>query len=356
MLWDESEDDLILGSAVKIGVGTTTPYETFDMGQTTNLGVGTEITYGTHANATFQGYINFHGYQGSNAQYRQLGIYDGKQGLICQFGYGGNPYVGIGQAAPVAELGIEAAADPWMHIVDTGTATELFGVDGTAVYVASDAKPMYFKTGCTWNAHPGTSGTVALEITTAALLSSVPTYNNTTAAAADMHVASTGLFYRSTSSARYKTQVEDVVDSYADDILNLRPVWYRSLCADDRSDWSHYGFIAEEVAEIDPRLVFYGYTYETDSSGAIVYDSEPVLDDDGNQTYKQIEGVDENGDPTFTDGDAITRKTDPRIASLDSDGNPVLRPDGVQYDRIVPLLINIIKRQDTRIAALEAAA
>jgi len=28
----------------------------------------------------------------------------------------------------------------------------------------------------------------------------------------------------------------------------------------------------------------------------------------------------------------------------------------VQYDRIVPLLINIIKRQDTRIAALEAAA
>jgi len=28
----------------------------------------------------------------------------------------------------------------------------------------------------------------------------------------------------------------------------------------------------------------------------------------------------------------------------------------VQYDRIVPLLINIIKRQDTCIAALEAAA
>jgi hypothetical protein len=39
----------------------------------------------------------------------------------------------------------------------------------------------------------------------------------------------------------------------------------------------------------------------------------------------------------------------------DADGERVLRPDNVAYDRIVPLLINIIKRQDTRIAALEAA-
>lgn len=72
--------------------------------------------------------------------------------------------VGIGQTAPYATLGIEAAADPWMHIVDTGTGTELLGTDSTAVYVASDAKPIYFKTNCTWNAHPGTSGDLRMSI------------------------------------------------------------------------------------------------------------------------------------------------------------------------------------------------
>ena len=72
--------------------------------------------------------------------------------------------VGIGQTAPYATLGIEAAASPWMHIVDTGTGTEMFGTDSTAVYVATDALPIYFKTGCTWNAHPGTSGNLRMSI------------------------------------------------------------------------------------------------------------------------------------------------------------------------------------------------
>ena len=89
-------------------------------------------------------------------------------------------------------------------------------------------------------------------------------------------------------------------------------------------------------------------------TGAIVWDSEPVLNDDGDATYVQIEGVDGDGNQTFTDGDAITRKTAPRI-TLDSDGNPVSVPEEVQYARIVPLLINLIKRQDARIVALESA-
>ena len=80
-----------------------------------------------------------------------------------------------------------------------------------------------------------------------------------------------------------------------------------------------------------------------------------MLDDDGNPTYEQVSSVDSEGNPTFTDGDAITRKTTPRMV-LDGDGSPVSAPEEVQYARIVPLLINIIKRQDTRIAALEAAA
>ena len=66
----------------RVGINTATPWESFDMTQLNNLGVGTEITYGTHVNGAHTGYINFHGYQGAAAQYRNLGIYNGRQGLL----------------------------------------------------------------------------------------------------------------------------------------------------------------------------------------------------------------------------------------------------------------------------------
>lgn len=60
---------------------------------------------------------------------------------------------------------------------------------------------------------------------------------------------------RSTSSGRYKASVETVMDEYADLMLKMRPVWYRSTCENDREDWGWYGLIAEEVGEIAPEYV-----------------------------------------------------------------------------------------------------
>lgn len=219
-----------------------------------------------------------------------------------------------------------------------------FRFSGYTGFVAGNGTGMYIGTNSSSrNTYLMTNETVALELGGGSQeIKALSAYNSTTSAAANMHVSSLGQFLRSTSSAKYKTGVEDVTDAYADAVLNLRPVWYRSLARNDRSDWSHWGLIAEEVAAIDPRLVTYGYEYESDAdTGAIVWDSEPVLDADGN--------------PTYNDDDvAITRKTAPRTA-LDGDGNPVSAPEEVQYARIVPLLINLIKRQDARIAALESA-
>jgi hypothetical protein len=42
----------------------------------------------------------------------------------------------------------------------------------------------------------------------------------------------------------------------------MRPIWYRSLCEKDRRDWSWYGFGAEELAKLEPRLVHWGYKKE----------------------------------------------------------------------------------------------
>jgi hypothetical protein len=121
---------------------------------------------------------------------------------------------------------------------------------------------------------------------------------------------------RSTSSARYKSAVEDIKPTFADNVLKLRPVWYRSNCVADNSAWSWYGLIAEEVAEIEPRLVCWGYVTE-----------------DYEVTEKQV------------DGKIIQERV------LRRDAHPV--PDGVAYDRLSVLLLSVVKRQEIRLQALE---
>jgi len=132
-------------------------------------------------------------------------------------------------------------------------------------------------------------------------------YARTTANAANVYVGSGGDLNRSTSSGKYKTDVETLQDSYADAILGIRPVWYRSLCDTDNSDHGWWGFIAEEVAEIDPRLVHW-------KTVDITYDEN---------------------------GSVIETPCDPE-------------PEGVAYDRFVPHLLNLIKRQKEQNASLEA--
>ena len=132
-------------------------------------------------------------------------------------------------------------------------------------------------------------------------------YDSTTATAANLVVQSDGRFIRSTSSGKYKTDVETLEDSYADALLNCRPVWYRSLSSADNPFYGYWGFIAEEVAKIDPRLVHWKTT-------------EPVVQEDGSLEHVPCEP----------------------------------EPEGVAYDRFVPHLLNLIKRQKEQIEAMEA--
>lgn len=129
-------------------------------------------------------------------------------------------------------------------------------------------------------------------------------YTSTTAAAANLTTRPDGKLERSTSSKKYKANIETIEDSYSDFLLNVRPVWFRSLCESDNPDWGYWGFVAEEVAEIDPRLVFWKTT-------EITYDEN---------------------------GSVVTAPCTPE-------------PEGVQYDRFVPHLLNLIKRQKEQIEA-----
>ena len=133
------------------------------------------------------------------------------------------------------------------------------------------------------------------QIASSGVMYSPQTYQNTTSNSANMAVPnSDGQFYRSTSSIKYKDNVATLTDSLADKILNCRPVSYTSKCSNDDKTKTFYGLIAEEVDKIDQGLVFYNNETETPE------------------------------------------------------------PEGVQYDRFVPHLINLVKRQKAQIEALEA--
>ena len=170
----------------------------------------------------------------------------------------------------------------------------------------------------------GTNNTERMRISSGGKISAPGVYSGTTTGGGPVYVESDGDLLRFTSSLKYKTDVETLEDARADAILNCRPVWYRSKCANDiktegaeKSDWGWYGFIAEELAEIEPRLV------------------------------------------NWATKDAVTQE-DGKFKSVERDPADY-EAEGVRYENFVPLLLNLVKRQqsaiqtlETKVAALEA--
>ena len=163
----------------------------------------------------------------------------------------------------------------------------------------------------------GTTAGIVLKasISSAGALSCPAWYTNTTALAATAYIATgpQGEIYRSTSSIKYKRDVETIEDAYADALLDVRPVFYRSKSDNDNSAHGFWGIIAEELAEIDPRLVHW-------------------------QTHVPVEVTDDDG--------VVTTE----MVELDTP-----EPEGVQYERFVPHLINLAKRQRDQMTAQASA-
>jgi hypothetical protein len=153
----------------------------------------------------------------------------------------------------------------------------------------------------------------------------------TTASSANVFVdsADSNRLYRSTSSSVYKKNVESLDTIAADKIFDLRPVWYRSKCQNDRKDWSWYGLIAEEVAQIDPRFVHYGYQE----------DAYELVDVKQVVTLQEGDLRRENGKETE---EIVTKRK-----QLKKDAKLV--PNGIAYERLTVPLIDIAKRQKNQI-------
>jgi hypothetical protein len=129
----------------------------------------------------------------------------------------------------------------------------------------------------------------------------------------------------------YKKDVEPVDPVYSDKALSdLQPIWYRSTAKADNPDYSWYGLAAEDVAQVDPRLVHWGYQ------------------DDAYEEYEHMDPS-PDGDPNKTGVITVQKR-------LKTDAQ--LKPDGVMYDRVAILQIAALKRiveaQDKRITQLES--
>lgn len=143
----------------------------------------------------------------------------------------------------------------------------------------------------------------------------------TTASAANAYLdsANGNRILRSTSSEAYKRDIEPLDPAYARKLMEVSPIWYRSKAPADDPAWSWYGFSAEAVAAVDPRMVHWGYREED-------YETVKLTAEDGSVSI----------DRRLKDGAAT-------------------RPDGVAYERFVAHHHVLIGELMERVERLEGA-
>lgn len=269
--------------ANSLGVATAgANVATFNSGSGIALASNLAITWGGSGAATTRTNLGAAGLTDNNT-FTQTNIFPGANGLRVQ-----SSSAGTGQAY----VRFQDSGGTSLGYCGAGSAS------GNAVQLISNTGDVDVTAAAILNLEAGSNG-----------VRSATARDDTTATGANCLInTSNGQFQRSTSSRRYKTDIEDADYALAESVvLNSRPVWYRSLCEADNAGWSYWGFIAEEVAELDPRLVHWGYPLVVDKDGRNVPD-----------------------------------ETQP------------MRPESVMYDRYVVHLTAVIQNQQKTIEAMEA--
>ena len=178
--------------------------------------------------------------------------------------------VGIGTNDPAAQLHVYAddttaytatieqdgTGDPALRFLTTGGTAAIIGLDN------SDSDKLKFC--CSSNA---LETNTAMTIDASGQIFMPEVYSDTTASAANMHIQSSdGQLLRSTSSKRYKKDINySGVD--ASIIYNMKPCSFKDI----NTDKEYIGLIAEDMHEIEPRLVEYLEIDGNDEPDAIAY-------------------------------------------------------------------------------------
>lgn len=181
-------------------------------------------------------------------------------------------------------------------------------------------------------------GNIRMTIDENGLITTPDTYNNTTVSAENMFIDSDGKQFRSTSSEKLKNILEPISGEYSSNIYKIAKetaIFYKSLCEGDNPDWTWYGLSAEKLAEIEPRLVHWGYwpeDYET-----LTRDIEVEKIVKSKIPFKKNKKI------------KVTKQEQYKVLKKSAKLSPV----GVQYSRLVPLILVEMDRQNDKINELE---
>lgn len=166
-------------------------------------------------------------------------------------------------------------------------------------------------------------------------------YNNITASAANIFMDSAGKFFRSTSSGRYKTDIETIDKTYVDTFFaNARPIYYKSLSDNDNPNWGYWGFIAEEIAEFDKRLVHWRFDTKD-----VEVEKERII--------PAVEEQKDNEGNTIQESKNETIEKYIEIEKVNDESKPMIA-EGVMYERITVLLTAKVQEQQELINSLTA--
>lgn len=154
-------------------------------------------------------------------------------------------------------------------------------------------------------------------------------YGRTASSGISVLINSSHLLGTTTSSRRFKKNIENIEDKYVDNFFaNARSVWYQSTCEMDNPDYGWWGFIAEELAEIDPRLVYFGY-----------------FDED----YEMVTKTRMVPNPDYKEGGDEPKEIEEKYEEKELKEGAVESPRAVYYDRITVLLTHKVQSQQEMI-------
>jgi len=188
-----------------------------------DLGVGTNAPYQAKLDVTGTGGVgNLANIAASNSNSDQLLIGSKDRGTA-------NPFFGMGTGTAFL-VGLGNGVAPALGIGTYGAAPIIFGTSNTEKMRIDPLGSLCL--GINSNGYGVAGAIYAPEI-----------YNYTTAAAANLYIESGGFFRRSTSSIKYKTDVQDATHGLAD-VMKLRSVTYKGI---NDGETVFGGLIAEEV-------------------------------------------------------------------------------------------------------------
>lgn len=116
---------------------------------------------------------------------------------------------------------------------------------------------------------------IGLDAAGSARIASNVIYRRTYSSGANVHITGEDTLGRSTSARKYKRDIEPITQEHAYNFFeNVTPIYYRPFNThDENMDHSHYGYIADDVAPIEPRLV----QFRDGEPESFSYDRVPAL-------------------------------------------------------------------------------